>query len=363
MKTPADRRARPEPRRRHYVRWLAPVVFLLLVAGGSLGTLAWADDAAADRLPRGVVIAGVPVGHMTSAEALARLDAEIAAPARRSVSVRVDGRTTRLTAERAGVAVDLRSVVDRAFAAGREGNFVERGWRELAKHEVGARAAVRISVDRKAVHAFVGRLADRVARPPVNAELSMSVSQVSVSPSRSGRRLAGGKALEARIVRAFTRTDASRKLRAKTATVEADRTEADVWRATPTVVTVSHDAKRVLVFERGKVTARYHVAVGDPKYPTPYGRFVVQSMQKNPTWNVPNSDWAGDMAGKTVPGGDPRNPLVARWIGFDGSVGFHGTKDLASLGRAASHGCVRMDPKDVKDLYERLQVGTPVLVA
>ena len=67
-------------------------------------------------------------------------------------------------------------------------------------------------------------------------------------------------------------------------------------------------------------------------------------MQKNPPWNVPQSAWAGDLAGETIPGGDPRNPLVARWIGFNGSVGFHGTASAGSLGTAASHGCIRMAP-------------------
>ena len=47
---------------------------------------------------------------------------------------------------------------------------------------------------------------------------------------------------------------------------------------------------------------------------------------------MPDSDWAGDLAGKTIPGGDPRNPLVARWVGISGPVGFHGTKDVGSLG-------------------------------
>ena len=119
----------------------------------------------------------------------------------------------------------------------------------------------------------------------------------------------------------------------------------------------------VSVFRRGDLVKTYKVAVGEPKYPTPTGRFDVQSMQKNPTWNVPKSEWAGDLAGEVIPGGDPKNPLVARWIGFNGSVGFHGTKSIGSLGSAASHGCVRMRPDDVIDLYERVQPGTPVLVA
>jgi lipoprotein-anchoring transpeptidase ErfK/SrfK len=102
--------------------------------------------------------------------------------------------------------------------------------------------------------------------------------------------------------------------------------------------------------------------VGEPRYPTPVGRFTVQSMQKDPTWNVPDSDWAGDMAGKTIPGGDPRNPLVARWIGYNGSVGFHGTASTGTLGSAASHGCVRMAIPDVEQLYDLVPLHTPIYV-
>jgi lipoprotein-anchoring transpeptidase ErfK/SrfK len=128
------------------------------------------------------------------------------------------------------------------------------------------------------------------------------------------------------------------------------------------VVTVSHDERMVRVFERGQLATSYKVAVGMPDYPTPYGTFSVQTMQTDPAWNVPDSDWAGDLAGKTIPGGAPDNPLKARFIGFSGAVGFHGTSDIGSLGSAASHGCIRMTVADVKDLYERINVGTTVYV-
>ena len=113
----------------------------------------------------------------------------------------------------------------------------------------------------------------------------------------------------------------------------------------------------------GELVKSYTVAVGSQEYPTPSGQFVVQTMQKNPSWSVPRSEWAGSLAGQTIPGGDPRNPLVARWIGFNGSVGFHGTNSAGSLGSAASHGCIRMNPGDVIDLFERVRAGAPVLVA
>ena len=52
----------------------------------------------------------------------------------------------------------------------------------------------------------------------------------------------------------------------------------------------------------------------------------------------------------------------ARWIGFAGGVGFHGTDNPGSIGSAASHGCVRMHVRDVVRLYEWVHIGTPVYV-
>ena len=77
---------------------------------------------------------------------------------------------------------------------------------------------------------------------------------------------------------------------------------------------------------------------------------------------MPNSDWAGGLAGQTIPGGAPNNPLKARWLGVNGSVGIHGTAEEWSIGSRASHGCIRMRVRDVVDLYPRVPMGTPVLI-
>jgi lipoprotein-anchoring transpeptidase ErfK/SrfK len=77
---------------------------------------------------------------------------------------------------------------------------------------------------------------------------------------------------------------------------------------------------------------------------------------------VPNSDWAGELAGQTIPPGDPENPLKARWLGFFDGQGIHGTDQISSLGKSASHGCIRMAIKDVKQLYAQVREGTPVFV-
>ena len=344
-------------------RRLLVILLPVAVLGLVFAAVALADSRASDKLASGTTVGGIAVGGLTEEQAIARLGSRVGEPAMRRARVRVGDRSFALTAEQAGVRLDLRRAVRRAHEAGRDGNLVERGWRELTGGKVDVREEAPIAVDRKAVRSFVGSIHAAVARKPVDAELDVTVTSVGVKDSKPGRRLAGREALVERLTAAFADPRRKRRLTARTAEVRPKRTTEDVWSATPTVVTVARDGTTARVFKRGKLAKSYRVAVGEPKYPTPTGQFTVQTKQVNPTWNVPASDWAGELAGQSIPGGDPRNPLVARWIGFNGSVGFHGTKSLGSLGSSASHGCVRMAPGDVIDLYERVEVGTPVVVA
>jgi lipoprotein-anchoring transpeptidase ErfK/SrfK len=107
---------------------------------------------------------------------------------------------------------------------------------------------------------------------------------------------------------------------------------------------------------------RYRIAVGKAGLETAAGRYKIVDKQVDPVWHVPLSDWAGDLAGKTIPAGDPQNPLEARWMAFHDGQGIHGTAELDSLGTAASHGCIRMAVPDVKQLYAQVKVGTPVFM-
>ena len=108
---------------------------------------------------------------------------------------------------------------------------------------------------------------------------------------------------------------------------------------------------RMLVVQRGDSTLRtYAVAVGQDGYPTPVGSFTIDKIVWNPSWRPPpDADWA---KGKTAKGpGDPGNPMKVVKIFFqEPDYYIHGTGDVESLGSAASHGCLRMDPKEVADL-------------
>ena len=116
--------------------------------------------------------------------------------------------------------------------------------------------------------------------------------------------------------------------------------------------------RRVYVYRGDQLVNKYPVAVGKKKWETPQGDWKVELMLKNPGWT--NFKTGEQLA----PG--PDNPLGQRWIGFwnDGKdeIGFHGTTNLSSIGRAASHGCVRMSNKNVKELFKIVKVGTVVQV-
>ena len=117
---------------------------------------------------------------------------------------------------------------------------------------------------------------------------------------------------------------------------------------------------RLYLYRNGALVKSYPVATGQSAYPTPTGSYVVTSMQMNPTWLPPNSDWAKDA--KPIPPGID-NPLGTRWIGTSApGVGIHGTPDDSSIGTYASHGCIRMHIWDVEDLYSRVVIGMPVVI-
>jgi lipoprotein-anchoring transpeptidase ErfK/SrfK len=127
----------------------------------------------------------------------------------------------------------------------------------------------------------------------------------------------------------------------------------------PSIVIARSDRVLTLYREQRKVKT-FRVAVGTSQHPTPRGLFSVIQKQRNPAWNPPDSPWAAGL-GPIPPG--PGNPLGTRWIGTSASaVGIHGTYATSSIGTAASHGCIRMYIRDVEWLYERVQLGTPVLI-
>lgn len=116
-------------------------------------------------------------------------------------------------------------------------------------------------------------------------------------------------------------------------------------------IVVSIPDRKLALIEDGQVMRIYSTAVGAPTTPTPTGTFKVIRRVVDPVWSS---------NGKTV-GPGKSNPVGTRWIGLDKKgYGIHGTNAPKSIGKNASHGCVRLRNSDVEDLYKLVAIGDTV---
>jgi lipoprotein-anchoring transpeptidase ErfK/SrfK len=217
-----------------------------------------------------------------------------------------------------------------------------------------------VSYSHAAVDRFVEEIAAAINREPVNASIEPTATSLNPVRGRAGVSLRAEQ-LRERIHATLAAGGDSRAVRARAERVAPEVTTAELTERYPTYIVVDRGSFTLRFFQDLKLSEEYTIAVGQQGYDTPAGVYEIESMQVNPTWYVPNEEWAGELAGSVVPPG-PENPLKARWMGFYGGAGIHGTDDLASLGTAASHGCIRMSIPDVTELYEQVSVGTPVAI-
>jgi murein L,D-transpeptidase YcbB/YkuD len=111
-------------------------------------------------------------------------------------------------------------------------------------------------------------------------------------------------------------------------------------------------AYRLDVVERGARGRSYRVAIGMPEFPTPTERFTIAKVTWNPWWIPPDREWARN---ETITPPGPKNPMGRVKLHAGGLLFLHGTPDTASLGRAASHGCVRLSNADAIELARAVQ--------
>ena len=304
-----------------------------------------------ERIAAGITAGGVDVAGLTADEAAAKLDTVYADRlARGVVTVQAADITWRLEADDADVRFDALTSAKRALYAGRES-----GGRQID-------VPLEVAYDKGAVERFAARIDKRLSRPARDARLKISPRRVRVTHSKKGRDI-DERGLAKQIGAALSDPRIGRVFKPRLVTVRPKVTADKLRKSAATAITIQRSTFTLRLFKRFKVVKTYKVAVGLPDYPTPRGLFAIQSKQVNPVWSVPNSPWAGELAGTTVSGGSAANPLKARWLGITGSVGIHGTGEGYSIGTRASHGCIRMHVDDVIALYKRVPVGTPVLIS
>src|SRR5262249_26390370 len=104
-------------------------------------------------------------------------------------------------------------------------------------------------------------------------------------------------------------------------------------------------------------------AAGDGASPPLTGRYAVGAKRKDPAWRVPKSIRAEkpELPAEVPPG--PDNPLGSRWLSIGSTTyGIHGTNVRWSIGREATHGCLRLYEDDIRRLFDRVSEGTRVQI-
>ena len=118
--------------------------------------------------------------------------------------------------------------------------------------------------------------------------------------------------------------------------------------ASKRLVLVSIPDRKLALLDDGKVVKVYRVAVGAASSPSPAGEFEIVNRVTNPTYYHPHI---------VIPA-SAQSPIGMRWLGLNRKgYGIHGTNEPRSIGRAASHGCIRMSNRDIAQFFELVRVG------
>jgi hypothetical protein len=331
--------------------------FLALGAALTFAAPAAADDRV---IAAGVHAGGIDLGGMTVDQAAATLDSALTEHLQRDLVYTVGGVAYRLSMAQAKFTFDPLRTAKRAAEVPPPPPPDPNAPPTAGGTEPGVEVPLAVSHSRVAVKAWIAEVARQAYRAPRDATVRITLRHIRLRRAKVGHAL-NQTAAAGDVDRTLDGNDPRqlrRRLKHVYPRVNANRLRA-IYR---TVLTVDRDHFTLRLFKNLKIRKRYGIAVGMAGLSTPAGRYRIREKQVNPAWHVPNSPWAGSLAGQVIPGGRYDNPLRARWLGIANGVGIHGTSEDWSIGSRASHGCIRMHVSDVIDLYRRVPLGTPVLI-
>ncbi len=254
-------------------------------------------------------------------------------------------------------------MINDVLARSRRGFFLTRAFDDLAGSTAAVDVGIQIRYSRAALARFVGKIAAAVNAAPADARIEYSVAGITTVPARPGQNVRIRK-LQHSLAQMLAHPLLSRETTLPVRRVRPSVSTADLARRYPRVIVIDRAGFQLRLYDNLRLARTYPIAVGMAGLQTPAGLYAIQDRQVDPTWYVPNSAWAGTLAGKVIPPG-PGDPLKARWMGFYNGAGIHGIdpSEYSTIGHDASHGCVRMTIPDVISLYDQVSVGTPVYIA
>jgi lipoprotein-anchoring transpeptidase ErfK/SrfK len=332
---------------------------LLALAAGAGGLYAY-DSSRSDIIARGITAGGIDVGGLSTARARDVLERSLGPKLNQGVFLRWHGQGWRLRASDVDARVGVERMVREALARSRQGTFLGRAVRDLRGERVQAAVPLRIGHSRAKLYRFIDVIAKQIDKPAVSATINPTGDSLNVTPSHDGIAVQK-RFLAARILRQLRDPDSRHFAFVPTRRLQPHVSLARLTYENQTFITIDRAQFRLRLWKNLRLVHTYTIAVGRQGLETPAGQYEINDRQVNPSWHVPNSAWAGALAGRVIPPG-PDDPIKARWLGFYNGAGIHGTDELSSLGTAASHGCIRMSIPDVEQLFPLVPLHTPIYV-
>lgn len=330
------------------------VVLLLAIVLGTFSYLLVQDLMTMGTYPPGVNVLGVDVSGLTRAEAFDMCNRELAEIINKPVSLNIDNEKYQITPEEISLKLELGDMVDQAYESAWSVNIFERMARRFINKPREIDAAIAVQSDGEKVEHFVDSALNMINRPPHDTYIDVTSGVPVIVPAKEGRYADRNQLLEETLKALGT---ADREVQVEVARTPAAITD-EVWGKFIVISLADHT---LTLYNREEPLAQFGVACGSPSFPTPAGIWKIVGKQRNPSWINPGSAWAATMPPYIAPG--PGNPLGTRALPLNASgVLIHGTSSDWSIGRSASHGCIRMHMRDIEALFEMVEPETPVYI-
>lgn len=345
------------PRQRHRAIAVVAIVagVLVLAAGGAAYAAYRYEEARADRILPGVSIAGVDVGGMTKAEAVASVRQAAADALQQQIELQAGQRSWSVTLGELGQRSNAVGAVNRALALNDSMGTFTRFWHRFNDDPVGQEVELSFQGHTR-VDAVLARVARDVRVKPVNADITYDDGRLRFVRPKPGKEL---DLQEARASLRSAMEAGETSVQVPVRDVQPKVTE----RSMPRTIVVRVDENKLYLYDGFDVLRTWSVATAMPGWTTPRGDWNLYRKAVNPTWYNPALDSWGANLPAVVPGG-PTAPMGTRalYITAPGLIRIHGTPADDSIGTYASHGCVRMHNNEIEQLYPMVDLGTRVII-
>lgn len=342
--------------RNSFRRWLLIVALVLgLVLVLAFTVMVYADSTHKGEMFPHTSMLGVDITGMTKEEAMQSLD-ESLKPMMSPLTLQYKGQNWSLNPADFGFTVDKTGMVEEAYSQGWQRSLLERIYRRMLNKPLNLDIPIKVSYDREKLKDNLTDIAASINQSVKDASLVFDNTngQLTYHASREGRKMD----VEGTLAAVEASLASTNRVMEPVVQVTAPNLPDEKVQG---VIVVDIMGNTLKLYNKDTLVRTYPCVTGQPKYPTPQGKFYIIRKEHDPIWINPNVEWSKEMPPKIDPG--PDNPLGMRALVTDaagGTVLIHGTNYLDP--GLYSHGCIRLANGNIIELFDAVDVGTPVFI-